>query len=73
MNADLLLLSGKYDSVWPSTEMANRVVERLDRHAYAHHYRHEASAAGHDVFWISWPDVVAFLREYYPPNDEAVQ
>lgn len=70
MSAAVLLLSGKYDSVWPSTELSNRVVERLNRFHYPHTYRHNIYPAGHDVFSVSWDDVLSFLKEQYPAQTD---
>jgi len=38
--ADVLLLSGSDDRLYPSTESAERVVERLDDNGYPHDYDH---------------------------------
>jgi len=47
----ILLMSGQADTLWPSTEMANRVQARLAAHGFAHPVEHLAYAdAGHAVF-----------------------
>ncbi|WP_292027639.1 alpha/beta fold hydrolase [Brevundimonas sp. UBA2416] len=47
----ILLVSGQADTLWPSTEMANRVEQRLRTHGFAHGVTHLAYAdAGHAVF-----------------------
>jgi dienelactone hydrolase len=47
----ILLVSGQADSLWPSTEMANRVEQRLRAHGFPHGVTHLAYAdAGHAVF-----------------------
>jgi dienelactone hydrolase len=47
----ILLVSGQADTLWPSTEMANRVERRLRTHGFAHGVTHLAYAdAGHAVF-----------------------
>ncbi|MEM9605513.1 MAG: acyl-CoA thioester hydrolase/BAAT C-terminal domain-containing protein [Pseudomonadota bacterium] len=66
MSASTLLLSGKYDDVWPSMEMSNRIINRLNRFHYPHAHRHLVYAASHDVFWASWKDVLLFLKEHFP-------
>jgi hypothetical protein len=68
MSADVLLLSRKQDKVWPSTEMSDRIVQRLDRFNDPHAYKHIAHENGHFVFKRSWADVLSFLETYYPTN-----
>lgn len=47
----ILLVSGQADSLWPSTEMANRVQARLSARGFTHPVEHLAYAdAGHAVF-----------------------
>ncbi len=47
----ILLVSGQADTLWPSTEMANRVEQRLRAHGFPHGVTHLAYAdAGHAVF-----------------------
>ncbi len=47
----ILLVSGQADSLWPSTEMANRVEQRLRANGFPHGVTHLAYPdAGHAVF-----------------------
>ena len=47
----ILLVSGQADTLWPSTEMANRVQARLQAHGFTHPVEHLAYPdAGHAVF-----------------------
>lgn len=47
----ILLISGQADTMWPSTEMSNRVEARLAAHGFAHSVEHLAYVdAGHAVF-----------------------
>lgn len=47
----ILLVSGQADSLWPSTEMSNRIGRRLRANSFAHDVTHLAYAdAGHVVF-----------------------
>lgn len=66
MAADVLLLSGKQDKIWPSTEMCNRIVQRLEQYNYSHDYKHIVYDAGHFLFKQSWEDVLEFLETHYP-------
>ncbi len=68
MSAATLLLSGKYDDIWPSVKMSELIVRRLQQHDYRFAFQHRSYAASHDVFWVSWRDVLSFLREYYPAS-----
>ena len=46
----VLLISGRSDRVWPSTEMSNAVMARLDRNHFAYPHQHLAySDAGHGI------------------------
>ncbi len=59
IRAPLLLLSGKDDQLWPSDLFAERIVERLKQHKFAHpveHYSYEN--AGHSI-----------TRPYVPTSD----
>jgi dienelactone hydrolase len=47
----ILLVSGQADTLWPSTEMANRVEQRLQAYGFPHGVTHLAYPdAGHAVF-----------------------
>ena len=50
INGPVLLISGRDDDVWPSTYMAEQVVERLQRHDFPHPVTHLAyDDAGHAI------------------------
>ena len=66
MSAAVLLLSGKRDMVWPSTEMSLRIVQRLKKNLYRYPFTHISYDAGHNIRAISWPDVLYFLKKHYP-------
>ena len=66
MSASLLLLSGKFDTVWPSTEMADRIIKRLDQSGYSYPYKHIAYYGGHDILKKSTLDILTFIRSNYP-------
>jgi dienelactone hydrolase len=57
INGPILLISGQADAIWPSTEMANRVMARLDANGFKPLHVH-----------LSYPDAghVAAV----PPNDD---
>jgi dienelactone hydrolase len=50
INGAVLLISGRDDAVWPSTEMADEILARLRRHRFAHPFVHLAyEHAGHGI------------------------
>lgn len=45
----ILFISGSEDKVWPSTMMANRMMERLKKHQFPYDYQHNVyQGAGHN-------------------------
>ena len=58
IHGPVLLISGKDDHLWPSTQMADRVMARLKRMKFRHDFAHLAyDGAGHAVF-VGAPDSV---------------
>ena len=56
IHGPVLLISGKDDHLWPSTQMADRVMARLKRTKFRHDFAHLAyDGAGHAVF-VGAPD-----------------
>ena len=50
VNGAVLLISGRDDEVWPSTEMADAIMARLRQHRFAHPFVHLAyDHAGHGI------------------------
>jgi pimeloyl-ACP methyl ester carboxylesterase len=50
INGAVLLISGRDDEVWPSTEMADAIMTRFRRHRFAHRFVHLAyDHAGHGI------------------------
>lgn len=46
----VLLVSGEDDRMWPSSEMADAVIDRLDEYDYPHRYEHLTyEGAGHSI------------------------
>jgi dienelactone hydrolase len=66
INGPVLLMSGTDDRVWPSTMMADRVIERLRDHAFTFDYEHvHYENAGHVVLMPPW--AVAPSGNQWPP------
>lgn len=56
----VLLISGKDDQMWPSSLMADRVMERLKANGFGHSYQHFAYAdAGHMIGVPGLPSTVS--------------
>lgn len=61
--AAILLISGKYDQVWPSTLMCKEIMKKLNGSSYSHTYEHLEMDAGHYVldYPKSWEKIFLFL------------
>jgi hypothetical protein len=66
MSAAVLLLSGEKDAKWPSTEMSERIIRRLEENQYKFSFQHISYDAGHNIRMESWPDLLRFLKKHYP-------
>jgi dienelactone hydrolase len=59
INGPVLLISGSDDRVWPSTGMAEKVMDRLESFKFTHTYRHlNYEGSGHTVArpgYMPWP------------------
>jgi len=65
----ILLISGKGDKMWPSTEMSEQVISRLKEKGFAYHYKHIAYDAGHNNYILEEEclgEIVSFLKEHDP-------
>ena len=66
MSAAVLLLSGKKDKVWPSTDMSKRIIQRLEDNQYDYPFHHISYDAGHNIRVESWPDLLQFIKKHHP-------
>jgi len=66
MSAALLLLSGEKDAIWPSTEMSERIIHRLEKNLYKFPFQHISYDAGHNIREKSWPNLLQFIKTNYP-------
>lgn len=66
LSAAVLLLSGEKDKIWSSTEMSKRMIRRLKKNKYKFPYQHICYDAGHNIRVESWPDLLRFIKRYYP-------
>ena len=64
----ILLLSGKRDQMWPSTEMCEQILSRLAAKGFVHHYEHIAFNTGHNGYLMKkdcWRAIFGFLKAHY--------
>jgi uncharacterized protein len=63
----VLLISGQEDTLWPSTPMCERIVDRLTDNRFPFPYQHVVMESGHGVESVEsfWPIVTSHLEEYF--------
>lgn len=67
----LLLVSATRDEMWPSREMANMLMQRLQTHAFSHVAEHTAMPGGHTAVLDAFPQIEAFLQANFAPDGSA--
>ncbi|UCG60151.1 MAG: hypothetical protein JSU70_11625 [Phycisphaerales bacterium] len=70
-NGAVLLLSGKRDQMWPSTQMCNSIIKRLRQEKFPHVFKHVAYDTNHGVgaSLEHWIEITSFLRNHYTTAD----
>jgi dienelactone hydrolase len=69
INGPMLLLSGRADALWPSTDMSERLVKRLQDKGFEHSVQHLSyEGAGHLVFVGDPTRPAAQAMAKAPPN-----
>ncbi|MGF1712840.1 hypothetical protein L4C37_20040 [Vibrio kagoshimensis] len=68
-SAAILLTSASHDYVWPSKEMSERIMSRLEEKEYSFPFKHLSYRSTHDVHSRSWPDIFDFISLHYPVNE----
>ena len=59
----VLLLSGRDDAVWPSTQMSEQIIERLKQKQFPYFYKHVAyENAGHSISLPGYTETTDTLR-----------
>ena len=64
----ILLVSGRRDKMWPSTDMSERIMRRLKEKGFAYPYQHVAYDSGHNGYMVKrefWQTLEGFLRKNY--------
>ena len=65
INGPVLLLSAKADEMWPSTEMGNEIMNRLETHRFKHVHEHIIDEGGHMEVLDYFNEVLAFLNRNF--------
>lgn len=65
MTADVLFISGTADELWPSSEMSDRMMSRLQQHHYKFRSQHlKISGAGHGGLGRTYQqDIITFIQQ----------
>jgi uncharacterized protein len=63
----ILLISGREDTMWPSTPMCEKIVSRLSVYRFPFPYQHVAMESSHAVESVTsyWPFVTGYLQEHF--------
>lgn len=68
IRGSILLISGRRDQMWPSTEMSQQILTRLAEKGFAHHSEHIAYDTGHNGYLIKrecWQAIGNFLKHHF--------
>jgi dienelactone hydrolase len=65
INGPVLLISGASDHKWPSTKMANLIIERLKAHDFPYFYEHITVKGGHEAPEKHFDAIRNFLDRYF--------
>lgn len=71
INGPVLLLSGKTDAEWPSTEMSDAMIQRLKRHHFPYYAKHVAYPGGHGAPLKHFDRIERFLSKHFPADDDS--
>lgn len=64
----ILLISGRWDRVWPAATMGEIIISRLKENQFEFHHEHIAYKTGHNGIILkkdSWRHVFKFLEKHY--------
>lgn len=64
INGPILFVSATQDEMWPSREMSDAMMQRLDRHGFTHAHEHLVMEGGHAEPLDHFPDIEAFLATH---------
>lgn len=63
-NGPLLLISATHDEQWPSMQMSEQMMQRLQKQGFPHHYQHVALEGGHSEHHDHFDLVIEFLDQH---------
>jgi dienelactone hydrolase len=66
INGPILLVSAKEDEMWPSTEMSNEMMKRLNAQQFKFTHEHLAVDGGHSEVLDYFDYVLSFLSKNFP-------
>jgi dipeptidyl aminopeptidase/acylaminoacyl peptidase len=69
IKGSILLLSAKNDEQWPSTQMSNAIIERLQEKQFRFPYLHVAIDGKHSEVFDHFDNISTFLNKHFPPNN----
>ncbi|KXH81229.1 acyl-CoA thioester hydrolase/BAAT C-terminal domain-containing protein [Chryseobacterium kwangjuense] len=65
IKAPVLLMSGKQDEICPSSEMSDKIIQRLKDHHFKYHYDHIKFEGGHTEPYQHFDKVFSFLQSNF--------
>lgn len=65
INGPILFVSATKDEMWPSTEMAEVMMKRLDEKKFKFEYEHIVDEGGHTNVFDHFDEVIEFLNKHY--------
>jgi pimeloyl-ACP methyl ester carboxylesterase len=61
----ILCMSASEDEMWPSKEMSDLVMKRLEDHQFPYVHKHIVIEGGHNEPLDEFDQIIAFLRQHY--------
>jgi predicted esterase len=71
INGPILLLSATRDEFWPSTEMSEAIIRRLQQNAFSYPHEHVTVQSGHEAPQRHWHLVDQFLSKHFSSESAA--
>lgn len=71
INGPVLFVSGTNDEEWPSMEMSDAMMKRLDDNHFRYVHKHVALQGGHNEWHDNFDAVIAFLNENLLPENSS--
>lgn len=65
INGPIFLISGTKDEFWPSTEMSDKLIGRLENKKFPHFYQHIAIEGGHAAPLKHFDKIDQFLEQHF--------